>query len=156
MDLGDAVHRDGAPWMFTAPGVPPRSEAYFADLLGSDNCGVFVADAGQVVGVGIGLLRSAPDLAIFRRQHWCVLDALVVEPAWRRRGGGTLLTRAVENWGTASGAAWTELNLYDFNAGARRFYAALGYVAYSTKLRKPGPSAPQDGGGTDAIEAPRR
>lgn len=45
-DAGDLLHREGVPWMFKAPEIQPRSEAYFADLLGRDDAAVFVADAG--------------------------------------------------------------------------------------------------------------
>jgi GNAT superfamily N-acetyltransferase len=140
-DLLDVVHRDGAPWMFRAPDVPPRSDAYFAELLSRDDSAVFVADAGQIVGVAFGLLRAAPDLPIFHQQRWGVLDGLVVEPAWRRRGIGKLLTYAVEKWATDLGVPWVELNVYQFNVEARQFYEALGYLPYSTKLRKPSPGA---------------
>ena len=39
------------------------------------------------------------------------------------------------------GAPWVELNVYEVNAEARRFYEALGYLRLSTKLRKPAGSA---------------
>src|SRR5689334_839562 len=68
MDAGDLLHREGVPWMFKAPDTPPRSEAYFADLLARDDSAVFVADAGQLVGIAIGLLRAAPELSIFHQQ----------------------------------------------------------------------------------------
>jgi GNAT superfamily N-acetyltransferase len=138
MDALDVLHREGVPWMFKAPDAQPRSEAYFADLLRSDDSAVFVADAGQPVGIAFGLLRAAPAIAIFQQQRWGVLDGLVIDPDWRRRGLGSALTRAVETWALESGAAWVELNVYEFNAEARRFYESLGYLPYSTKLRKPG------------------
>jgi hypothetical protein len=39
------------------------------------------------------------------------------------------------------GAAWIEVNVYDVNAEARRFYESLGYLPLSTKLRKSGPDS---------------
>jgi ribosomal protein S18 acetylase RimI-like enzyme len=98
---------------------------------------VFVADAGQVVGIVIGLMRWAPQFPVFRKQHWAVLDGIAVDPKWRRRGIGKRLTRAVEEWAIEMGAPWVELNVYEFNAQARGFYEALGYLPVSTKLRKP-------------------
>jgi GNAT superfamily N-acetyltransferase len=139
-DALDELHRDQLPWMFETPDVQPRSEAYFADLLNREDSAVFVADAGRVVGVAFGLLRSAPEFPVFRRQRWGVLDGLVVDPTWRRRGIGKRLTYAVEGWALESGAPWIELNVYEFNTEARRFYEALGYLPFSTKLRKPGRS----------------
>jgi GNAT superfamily N-acetyltransferase len=137
-DAVDELHRDSLPWMFKAPDVQPRSEAYFSDLLNREDTAVFVADAGHVVGIAFGRLRSAPELAVFRQQRWGVLDELVVDSTWRRRGIGRRLTQAVEEWALGSGAAWIELNVYEFNNEARRFYEALGYLPLSTKLRKPG------------------
>jgi ribosomal protein S18 acetylase RimI-like enzyme len=134
----DALHRERLPWMFKAPLEQPRSEAYFAELLDRDDSAVFVADAGQVVGVAFGLLRATPDFPVFQPQRLGILDGLVVDPSWRRRAIGKRLTRAVEEWAIESGASWIELNVYEFNDAARRFYESLGYVPLSTKLRKAG------------------
>jgi GNAT superfamily N-acetyltransferase len=136
-DALDELHRDSLPWMLKTPDVPARSEAFFADLLSREDSAVFVADATAVVGVAFGVLRAAPTLPVFIPQRSGVLDGLVVDPAWRRRGIGKRLAESVEQWALAAGAAWVELNVYDFNADARRFYESLGYLPLSTKLRKP-------------------
>jgi len=136
MDMADELHRDRLPWLFALPNTQPRTEAYVADLLQREDSAVFVADAGQLVGVAVGLLRAAPELPVFIQQRWGVLDGLVVEAAWRRRGIGRLLVQQVEAWSIASGAPWLEVNVYDVNPEARRFYEKLGYLALSVKLRK--------------------
>lgn len=133
----DELHRDHLPWLFKAPDVQPRSEADFAERIRREDSAVIVADAGHVVGIAVGLLRAAPEFPVFRKQCWGILDGLVVDPSWRRRGIGKRLTHAVEEWALESGAAWVELNVYEFNVEARRFYEALGYLPVSTKLRKP-------------------
>ncbi|HEX5138649.1 MAG TPA: GNAT family N-acetyltransferase [Planctomycetota bacterium] len=139
LDSLDELHRAGAPWMFKEPSAQPRPRSSFADLLNSDDSAVFVADAGQLVGVAYGFMRAAPDFPVFVRQRWGVLDGIVVDPAWRRRGIGKLLTHAIEAWALDLGARWVELNVYEFNRDARDFYESLGYLPVSTKLRKPGP-----------------
>jgi GNAT superfamily N-acetyltransferase len=139
MDALDAFHRERLPWMFETPNNQARSEGYFADLLKREDSAVFVADAGHLVGVAVGLMRTAPEFPVFIQQRWGVLDGLVVDPAWRRRGIGELLARSVEAWALRLGAPWVEVNVYENNAEARRFYEALGYLPLSTKLRKAGP-----------------
>lgn len=135
MDALDALHRERLPWMFKASDAS-RSQAYFEDLLRRERSAVFVADAGHLVGVAIGALRAAPQLPVFIEQRWGVLDSLVVDPAWRRCGLGKRLARAVEAWALAQGAPWVEVNVYDVNAEALRFYEALGYAPLSARLRK--------------------
>jgi diamine N-acetyltransferase len=141
MAVADALHHERLPWMFSTPNGPSRSEANFADLLKREDSAVFVADTGTLVGVALGMMRAAPESPMFIQQRWGVLEALVVDSAWRRRGIGARLTRAVEAWALGLGAPWVELNVYEFNQEARRFYEALGYLPLSTKLRKPGPGA---------------
>ncbi len=136
-DAVDELHRQQLPWIFKRPETQPRPEAYFADLLSREDAAVFVADAGQVVGIAIGLIRLAPEFPVFRKQSWGILDGIAVDPHWRRRGIGKRLTVAVEEWAIGLGVPWVELNVYEFNAEARRFYEALGYLPVSTKLRKP-------------------
>lgn len=137
LDALDKVHRDRAPWMFHAPSAPPRSQRFFDELLASPDAAVFVADAGKLVGVAYGWLKSAPDFPVFIRQRWGVLDGLVVDPDWRRRGIGRLLAQAFEQWALDLGAVWVELNVYEFNPEAYKFYQGLGYLPLATRMRKP-------------------
>jgi len=140
-DAVDELHRDRLPWMFKAPSEQPRT-AMFAEQLSRPDSTVIVADAGHVVGIAFGMMRAAPDMPVFIQQRYGVIDGLVVDPAWRRRGIGRLLTHAIETWAIGLGATWVELNVYDFNGEARQFYEALGYMPLSTKLRKGGRDAP--------------
>jgi GNAT superfamily N-acetyltransferase len=76
-------------------------------------------------------------LPIFVRQRWGVVDDLIVDAAWRRRGIGKRLVHAIESWAHELDAAWVEMNVYDFNSEARDFYASMGYLPLSMKLHKP-------------------
>jgi GNAT superfamily N-acetyltransferase len=136
LDALDALHRERLPWMFKTPSDQPRSVAFFAELVNRADSMVLVADAGHIVGVAVGRMRATPESPVFMEQRWGVLDGLVVDPAWRRRGIGRLLARSVEAWAIESGAPWLEVNVYDVNDEARRFYEVLGYGPLSTKLQK--------------------
>ena len=134
----DELHRLNVPWMFRKPTTEPRSKESFEQLLSSDDSTVLVAEAGDVlVGTATALMRDAPNLAIFVSQRWGVLDNIAVLETWRRQGVGRLLTCEAERWVHGRGAKWLELGVYEFNADARAFYQALGYLPVSTKLRKP-------------------
>jgi len=141
LDALDELHRQRLPWMFKAPHVQPRSQTFFADLLNRDDSAVFVADAAHLVGVALGLMRTAPAFPVYIQQRWGVVDNLVVDPAWRRHGIGKMLALSVEKWALGLGAPWVELSVYEFNTDARRFYESLGYLPLATRLRKPGPDA---------------
>ncbi len=137
-ELGDALHREGAPWMFRKPDTVARSRDEFDRLLRGPDSTLLVAATGDtVVGVATVLMRAAPDVPIFIPQRWGVLDNLVVAAAHRRQGLGTALVRAAEVWAAERGATFVDLNVYAFNDGARALYERLVYTAASTKLRKP-------------------
>jgi ribosomal protein S18 acetylase RimI-like enzyme len=133
----DALHREHLPWLFRAPDSPPRSLQYFRELIEGVDSTVLVAEAGEIVGAAVVLMRAAPALPIFVPQRWAVIDGIVVAGAWRRRGIATMLADAAEAWARALGAAWVELNVYEFNTAASAFYRSRGYGPLSSKLRKP-------------------
>ena len=133
----DALHAARAPWMFRTPLSEPRSREFFAGQLSNADSTLFVADAGELVGVATVVMRSAPEFGVFVPQRWGVLDNIAVAHAWRRRGVGSALTCTAEGWAKSRGARFFEISVYAFNADARAFYGALGYSPASTKLRKP-------------------
>ena len=135
----DALHRERLPWLFQSPASPPRPADLFAELLSRGDSAFVVAEADGIVGMAHGLMRTAPELPIFVPQRWGLLDSLVVDLAWRRRGIGRLLVSAIEAWAVGQGAAWVEASVYEFNAESRRFYETLGYLPLRTVMRKPPP-----------------
>jgi GNAT superfamily N-acetyltransferase len=136
-DIGDQLHRDRLPWLFTAPAPESRSQAFFDGLVTGPESALFVADGGYLVGLAHGVVRAAPDSPVFVKQRWGVIDGVVVDPGWRRRGIGRALSSAIEQWALNLGASWVELNVYEFNKEAAEFYRSLGYARLSSKMRKP-------------------
>jgi GNAT superfamily N-acetyltransferase len=136
-DIGDRLHRERMPWLFTAPDSESRSRVFFDGLLANPESVLFVAEGDDLVGLSHGAMRAASDSPVMVRQRWGVIDGVVVDPVWRRRGIGRALTSAVETWALDSGASWIELNVYEFNVDATEFYRSLGYLPLSSKMRKP-------------------
>ena len=93
---------------------------------------VFVAiDADRLVGL----------VTVGRRQHFSgEIDAyvgeLVVAEGMERRGVGTLLMRAAEDWGRQHGLKHLTLETGAANGTARAFYGSLGYKDEDVRLTK--------------------
>jgi len=133
----DRVHRDGAPWLLRKPERSPRPLEWFEKLLGSQMSSLFVADVGGCVGLVTVHLRDAPSLDMFIRQQHAVVDDLIVHPRWRRKGIARGLYKACEKWALERKASWIEVNVYEFNAEARDFYASVGFGTTMRRMRKP-------------------
>jgi GNAT superfamily N-acetyltransferase len=136
LDAIDRLHWENVPWLLREMDGPARSREEFEELVAGPDSVVLVAEAQGLVGLALGVMRDAPAFPVFVRQRWGVLDNLVVAPAWRRRGVGARLVREIEKWAAGQGAKFTELGVYEFNDGARRFYEKLGYLPVLTKLRR--------------------
>jgi GNAT superfamily N-acetyltransferase len=133
---GDALHREHLTWLFRAPMGDEVRRRLFNEQLNSSDAALFVAEAGDLIGVACVVLRSAPELETFIQQKRAVLDYVVVRSAWRGRGVGTALVRAAESWAHDKDMKWIELGVYEFNESARRLYSTLGYAPVSTRMRK--------------------
>lgn len=100
--------------------VPPARSALHRGILDRVEHGAFgvVREDGELRACGLAV----------RDGDWVGLFDLVVDPAHRNRGLGTVLLRGLGGWGTAAGATDSYLQVMDRNAGARRLYARLGFV----------------------------
>lgn len=134
----DTRHRQAAPWLFMKPEREPRPPGHFESRVQAGSAAVLVADDGDsVVGHIIMAVREPPPFPVFKRQRLGVIDDLAVLHTHRRRGIGTKLLRAGEEWLISAGASVLELNVYEFNVEARAFYEAVGYAPLLTRMQKP-------------------
>lgn len=92
---------------------------------------------GQAAGYVHTLLRERAPIPIMVPARFAVVDTLVVDEAFRRRGVGQALMAAAEDWARQNGAEYTELNVWVFNQPAIRLYEELGYGVISQRMRKP-------------------
>jgi GNAT superfamily N-acetyltransferase len=98
----------------------------------AENREVLVAvDADRLVGL----------VTLGQRQHFAgetdaYVGELVVAAGMERRGVGTLLMRAAEEWGRRRGLKFLTLETGAANSTARAFYASLGYQEEDVRLTR--------------------
>lgn len=133
----DEIHRDRLPHIFRKPTGPPRAREYIEGLLEDPQvCFLLVEVGGQPVGFVNGLLRDTPPIELLVPTRLAIVDAIFVDPQFRGMGLGRGLMKELEIWAARAGAEYLELNVYEFNASAVRFYERLGYNALSRRMRK--------------------
>jgi GNAT superfamily N-acetyltransferase len=96
---------------------------------------VLVADdAGQIAGV-----ISVKPSTHFTGERDGYIGELVVAQRASRRGIGRALIAAAEDWARDHGLRNLTLHTGVFNAGARAFYADLGFIEEEVRLTRPLP-----------------
>jgi N-acetylglutamate synthase len=73
---------------------------------------------GNAVAVGRGSMTG----------HWLGIDAIRVDPSYRRRGLGTALLQSLARWSGPLGGRRTYLEVLEENAAAVTAYSRLGYA----------------------------
>jgi GNAT superfamily N-acetyltransferase len=105
------------------------------DVLATPEHSVLVAEtAGRIVGLLHVFARPA-----IENPREAVVEAIVVDAAFRRAGLGRSLMAAAEHWGSERGCRSVVLSSNVVRAPAHAFYAALGYRVSATAhiFRKP-------------------
>jgi ribosomal protein S18 acetylase RimI-like enzyme len=133
----DALHRAHLPSIFQQPAGPARSEEHVLGLIADPSAGLFVAQVGdRLAGLVCVLLREPPEIPLFVRRRYAVVEDLVVQDAFRRAGIGRALMEHAQRWAVAQGAGSIELGVWEFNQDAIEFYRALGYDTVSRRMSK--------------------
>ena len=102
------------------------SEAYFLGMVtGEESCIVLAEREGVIVGYAtLQLLHASYDFLVPRTVGH--IDNFGVAKACRRMGVGRLLFEACRERATAMGASSLDLDCWEANQGAIRFYESLG------------------------------
>lgn len=132
----DALHRQALPHLFRAPPVwPARSREEVSALLADEQALVLVAEeGGRIVGVNIAKMVSAPDTPLHVPRRLAHVGPLVVSWANHHRGIGRMLMEGALDWARQQGVGQIELNVFEFNQGAIKFYEKLGFKTLSRKM----------------------
>jgi GNAT superfamily N-acetyltransferase len=108
----------------------PELERRFGEVSSAPDHSVLVAEtAGRVVGLMHVFARPA-----IENPREAVVQAIVVDEAFRRAGIGRQLMSAAERWGSERGCRSVVLSSNTVRAPAHAFYATLGYRVSATSL----------------------
>jgi ribosomal protein S18 acetylase RimI-like enzyme len=104
-------------------------------ILAADNATIWLAEfAGQVVGLmEVYVRQDEEDPAVVAHRYMELQSLLVLEP-FRRRGVANRLLEFAIAWARPKGATEIRLSLWEFNAGARAFYEALGFRTLQRRM----------------------
>ncbi|KPK72137.1 hypothetical protein AMJ87_05570 [candidate division WOR_3 bacterium SM23_60] len=97
-------------------------------IIASKNATVFVAEIDdQLVGLGEVYIREDSPSPLKVQHTYGHLQSMIVTKAYRGRGVGTKILRAVEQWAKTRGAAEIRLDTWEFREGPLEFYEKYGY-----------------------------
>ena len=89
---------------------------------------VFVAEGedGGMSGYLIAKIKDQPNVAVRKAYRCLYVDDLCVDPDSRKQGAGQALFEAAKEFARENGCYSIELNVWEFNGGARAFYERMG------------------------------
>lgn len=120
-----AQHGAGRPDLFDAS-CGKYDTAGVSALL-ADNA-VFVAETkkGGIQGYLIAKIKEQPKYAVRKAYRCLYIDDLCVDPECRRSGVGQALFDAARAYAKENACYNIELNVWEFNEGAKTFYERMG------------------------------
>jgi len=136
-DEVDSLHRDSLPSIFRRPLGVVRDKDYLLGLMVDKTTLLLVAEVNEkLVGIAHAIIRESPPIPVFVSRRYAIIDSIIVNKAMRHQGIGHLLADKVDEWAKSQGATSVELNVYEFNKDALKFYETLGYSTLSRKMSK--------------------
>src|SRR3954464_3189045 len=110
------------------------SSATWGRILGDPNRTVLVAEDRGEFAVGTADVLIVPTLT-HDGSPWALVENVVVDLEWRRRGVGRALVTHAVRVAHDAGCYKLQLTSSDHRDGAHRFYERLGFTATSTGFR---------------------
>lgn len=123
------VHVVGRPDLFT----PYSSLDAFADHSAAKGCALLIAeDAGESVGYVMYQLVCRPASPYMKERHFVHVEEFCVDENHQRMGIGSMLMAGLKELAREKGCPRIELDVWNFNEGAKQFYETAGMRAYRT------------------------
>ena len=129
-------HTANAPYFFQIPPEKWVLERYSAGAVNSDTTFLVAELNGKVVGFVRAELRPPPTLPILAPVSMFLIEEVVVDQNYRRKGIARALMAEVENAARAKGITHIHLNVWGFNGSAKALYENLGYTVQRSAMMK--------------------
>lgn len=108
------------------------------DLLAVGSSCLLVAEVGgDIVGFLAATVREAPPFPAFVQRQTVYVEMVAVSESIRGRGIGSYMMQRTIDWARSQGIGELELNVFDFNDRAIRFYERLGMKSKSRRMSLP-------------------
>jgi len=130
-----ALHHNGRPDVFR-PACKKYTPEEFADILCNPDKPVFVAvdETDRVVGYCFCIVMRYSNHHVFYDHVTLYIDDLCVDETLRGSGVGKALFAVVKAYATKIGADNIDLNVWEFNTNAIKFYESCGMTTKSRKM----------------------
>ena len=124
------VHVAGKPEVFK-PGFGEELRDYINEIWNDPEKEIIVADIdGKICGFAIINHIIRPENPFMKERDFLDVDEFCVDKACRRQGIASELISFIKNHARERGFSRIELNMWEFNQDALRFYEAVGFETY--------------------------
>lgn len=128
-----ALHAAGEPRLFK-PMVTDLGP-FMAQVADAETA-VFIAEVrGEPAGYGVMKVMQRPDGPFGHAATFVYVDQMAVLSAFQRHGVGTALIEQAKALAAEAGTNQIILEVWNFNSGARDFYASQGFAPMKHRLR---------------------
>ncbi len=132
----EGVHQKGRPDLFRVNGTK-YTASELVPILSDENTPVFVAEyEGRVVGYVFTIItetKNSTMLFDFKNIH---LEDVCIDESCRGMGIGGVLMDYVTDYARSVGCTRMDLDVWEFNEGARRFYEHWGFGTQKRRMDK--------------------
>lgn len=130
----EAIHQKGRPDLFREHGTKytiPELHKIMAD----DERPIFVAVIDdRVVGYIFGIITETRNSTMLFDMKTIHLDDVCIDESCRGMGIGGALMECVTEWARSIGCTRMDLDVWEFNDGARRFYEKYGFITQKRRM----------------------
>ncbi|MBQ2765533.1 MAG: GNAT family N-acetyltransferase [Clostridia bacterium] len=127
------IHRQGRPDLFREHGTK-YTASELCEIMADADRPIFVALIGdKIVGYIFGIITETKGSTMLFDMKTLHLDDVCIDESCRGMGIGGELMEHVMAWAKSVGCDRMDLDVWEFNGGARRFYEKYGF---STQKRR--------------------
>lgn len=131
----DSLHSRALPEIFREYEGDARPMEYMQAMMDSESSRIFVAETGEkIIGAVHVYIRETPDINVLAHRAYGIIDDLVVCDNMQGQGIGKALMANCRDWLKGRGITSVELNVWEFNEHAMKFYESLGYKTLSRRM----------------------